>query len=211
MNHKKTTAALTVAILLGCATVHAQSARLTVTGNVKKDSKSDKVESEKSSSKTKTETQKYELSATVANTGPQEGTFDLEWYFFRRPLDNNGDKGDPILCEKGKTSLTIPGMKRVVQKIESEEISNTESKTSKNSSGNSDKGGSSSSKTISGDIYGGYILLVRSGGEILAKYSNEKKFLEDEWMGKLASPVSKGSNKKPSGKSDDGKKKKNKK
>jgi hypothetical protein len=185
------------------------AARLTVKGDLKKEQKSDKNESERSSTRSTTETLAYELDIQVSNTSKQEGTFDLEWYFIKRPLDSAGQKGDPVLCEKDKTSLTIGGQKRVAHKVVSQELVNSESKTSKESSGNSDSSKSSgSSKRFSGDTFAGYIVLVRHQGEILAKYSNEAKFTTDEWIAKLDGPVQRGSGSKAPASTEKKKKKK---
>jgi len=86
-------------------------------------------------------------------------------------------------------------MKRALYQVQSKALLNTESKTSKSSSGS--KGGGSS-KSFSGDTYGGYVVLVRHQGKILAKYSNENKFTTDEWLAKLAAPIQKDSTRKVS-------------
>lgn len=174
-------------VLVMSSTVYSASgkytARLNVKGDLEKDRDSSKNESDKSNSKTKSETQQYELEITAANTIKQEGTFSLEWYFFKRPLDKDGKKGDPVLCEKGKTSLTIGGMKRVTHKVMSKPLTWKEVKSSK--SGNNKSSNSSSSKIISGDIYDGYVILLRAEGDIIAQYSSEKKFLSARWLGKM--------------------------
>jgi hypothetical protein len=194
--HKQTTLLL-LGLTVGLSTMFAtpaqgSSVRLTVKDKLNKDRESDKTESEKSSSKKTVESMTYQLDIQVSNTSKQEDTFELEWYFFKRPLDSKGKKQDPVLCEKDKTSLTIGGQKRVSHQVTSQTLKNTESKSSKSSSGNSSKS-SGSSKNFSGAIYAGYVVLARQDGEIAAKYSNEKKFLTETWLGKLAGPVSKGS------------------
>jgi hypothetical protein len=175
------------------APVKRYAARITVKGELEKERDSSKNESEKNSTKTKTEKQHYELAITAANTGKQGGTFDLECYFFKRQLDDKGNKGDPVLCEKDKATLTLGGMKRAMHKVTSETLSWEESKSSKSSSGKSNSSKSSSGKSISGEVYGGYIVLLRAEGEIIAKYSSDKKFLSKEWLSKLDQPVSSGS------------------
>jgi hypothetical protein len=212
--HKHNTL-MTLALAIGIGTLLSSSAlaaavRLSVTDKLNKDRTSEKSESEKSSSRTKVETLTYDLNIQVSNTTKAEGTFDLEWYFIKRPLDDEGKKGDPILCEKDKTTLTIGGQKRISHKVTSKALKNTESKSSKSSSGNSSKS-SGSSKSFSGDTYAGYVVLARQDGKILAKYSNEKKFLEDSWVEeKLNGKVSQGSSKNTSSSSKKKRKKKNK-
>jgi hypothetical protein len=164
------------------------AARISVKGELEKERDSSKNESEKSSSKTKTETQHYELVITTANTGKQEGTFDLEWYFFKRSWEEKGKKGDPVLCEKDKTTLSLGGMKRQTHEVTSKTLRWEESKTSK--SGKSSSSKNSSGKSITGEMYAGYVVLLRAEGEIIAKYASEKKYLTEEWMDKLDQPVS---------------------
>ena len=163
--------------------------RLMVKGELEKERESSKEESEKSSTKYSTETQFYDLQITVANTVKQEGAFDLEWYFFKRNLSEGGDKSDPVLCEKNKTTLTIAGMKRATHAVQSAGLLWGEVKTSKSRSGKDNDSGSSSGKTFSGSMYEAYVVLVKHKGQIIAKYSNEKKFLTPEWLDKLNVPL----------------------
>jgi hypothetical protein len=197
--HKQTTTMI-LGLAIGISTMlatpaQAVSVRLNVQDKLNKDRESEKTESDKSSSKTTTESLTYDLDIQVSNTSKQEGTFDLEWYFFKCRLDSKGKKEDPVLCEKNKTSLTIGGQKRVSHKVTSQTLKNTESKSSKSSSGKNSKS-SGSSKSFSGSTYAGYVVLARQDGKIVQKYSSDKKFLTDAWIGKLEGPVSKDSVKK---------------
>jgi hypothetical protein len=199
--NSRTSIALATAFLLGSAAAHAGSVRLTVADNLKKDRNSDKNETKTSSTRIQTEFQYYELEITLTNTGPQKDTFDLEWYFFKRPLNAKGDKGDPVLCEKKKTTLPVDAMKRVTHKVVSDNLTNRETKIAKSSTGSgrgrNNNNSSSSKTTASGEVYAGYVVLVRQAGEILAKESNDKKFLTESWLGKLGSPVKKPATKQP--------------
>ncbi|MDF7825951.1 hypothetical protein P4B35_18115 [Pontiellaceae bacterium B12227] len=178
-----------LAVVAGAVPAKRYAARISVKGELEKDRDSSKNESANSSTKTKSEVQFYNLEVTVANTGKHTGTFDLEWYFLKRRLDAAGKKGDPVLSEKDKTTLTIAGMKRVVHPVTSSSLSWSESKSSKNSSGRNNNSSSSSKKNISGEIYGGYVLLLRADGEMVAKYASDRKFLSDEWLVQLQAPV----------------------
>jgi hypothetical protein len=172
---------------LQAAPVKGYSARISVKEKIEKERESSKDESEKSSTKSKSERQTYKLAITVANTVKKEGTFDLEWYFLSRSLGDDGKKGDPAVCQKDKTTLTIGGMKRVVHPVASRELTWTEVKTSRSGSNNSGK--SSGGKSFSGEMYEGYVVLLKIDGEILAKYSNENKFLSAEWLVRLDKPI----------------------
>jgi hypothetical protein len=189
----------------------APTARVNVKGNLEKNRDSSKSESEKSSTRNTTETSTYQLDIQVANTSKENADFDVEWYFIRRPLDNEGEKGDPVLCQKGKVTLPVGGQKRVLHKVASDPLTWSETKASKNSSSNNDsnKGGSSSSKSYSGDIFAGYVVLVRHAGTVLASQSNESKYTTEEWLAKLDGPIQKSSGKATTT-SNSGKKKKKK-
>ncbi len=169
--------AVLLAVLSGVA--HGAGVGLVVKGDIKKDRTSDKKEDKNSSTKTSTETAVYAISIQVSNTSKQEGEFDVEWYFIKRPVEGDGAKGDPVVGEKGKTTLSIGPQKRTMHQVESRPLTCTETKTA--TSGKS--GGTKSSS--SGDIFDGYIVLVKHDGEILAKQSNQARYLTEEWLSKL--------------------------
>jgi hypothetical protein len=189
------------------------SARISVSGQLEKERDSSKNESTKSTAKTKSEDQHYDLKVTVANTGKEEVTFDLEYYFFARHLASDGDKGDPVLVQKGQEAVTLAGMSRDTIQVTSTPLSWSETKTSNNSSGNSNNNKSSSSqkKSVSGSIYDSYVMLLRAEGEIVAKYSPDRKLLTDEAIASLATAtVSSAAPAKSAGKAAGGKKRKKK-
>ncbi|MDZ8117072.1 hypothetical protein [Pontiella agarivorans] len=183
-------------VLFAAATATAgtakHAARVMVKGELEKERESSKDERENSSTRIKSESQHYELQVTVSNVIKKDGTFDLEWYFFKRNLDSEGEKSEPVLCEKDKVTLSIAGMKRVQHSVHSAELIWKETKTSKSSS-NNNSSGSSGGKTFSGSMYDGYVILVRNEGQIVAKYSDERKYLTPTWMGRLDMPVEAGS------------------
>ena len=176
-----------LAVLSGSA--FAGTVRLSVKGGLEKDQDATKVEKGNTTTKTQSEDQYYELDVTVSNTLKEEGTFDLEWYFFKRPLDKEGDKGDSVLCEKDKTTLTIGGMKRVTHSVKSENLSSTEVSVDQNKQGKR-SGNGKTKKTINGAVYGGYVVLVRAGGDVIEKYSDNKSLLKGDWQGRLDQSVS---------------------
>lgn len=170
------------------------AARISVKEKLEKDRDSSKDEKENSSTRTKTETQKYDLSITVSYTVQEQTDLDLEWYFLCRPLSASGDKGKAAVCEKGKTTLSVKGMSRKMHPVTSKELSWKEVKTSKSSKGNNSNSSDTGGKSFSGSVFEGYVVLVRVNGEIIAKHSNEKKFLTDEWIENLhEAPVVNGS------------------
>lgn len=148
--------------------------RLSVRHKFNKSHDSSKTEA-KVSSKTKIEKQQYELDIQVLNSSETEDTYTVEWYFIKRPITKEG-KGEPSVCERGSTELTLPPRKPVKHPVTSKELSWKEGKTAAANSKTSAK------VTISGDYYDGYIVLVTKNGEILAQESNEDKYLEPIWL-----------------------------
>lgn len=178
-----------LAMLAGGAVAGKQTCagRISVSGDLQKKRDSSKKEGKNSSSRSKSESQHYDLKITAANTGKLEGAFDVEWYFFKRKLNARGDKGDPVLAEKGKKTVLLKGMKRQMIPVKSKvlkwsETTNTKTSSKKNSS-------STSKKTISGDIYGGYLVILRVDGRILSRYSPDRKMTCDEWLGQMSIPL----------------------
>lgn len=162
--------------------------RINVKGDLEKDRESSKSEGQKSSSKTKTESQYYDLQVTVANTGKYEGIFECEWYFFSRPLLERGKKGDPELSEKGKKSFNLKGMKRESFELKSKTLTWSETKTNKNSS-NKNNNNNSNKKSINGSVYGGYVVLLRVDGKIISRYSPDSKMKSDDFLGRFSIPL----------------------
>jgi len=183
---------LVLAVLVGGVSAEAGAkrfaGRISVSGKLEKDRDSSKKEGNNSSSRSKTETQFYDLKITAANTGKTEGAFDVEWYFFKRPLDNKGNKEDHVLAGQGKQTVQLKGMKRQVLPVKSEVLSWSETKSSKSSS-KKNNSSSSSKKTISGAVYGGYLVLLRADGEIISRYSPDRKMTSDDWLREMSIPL----------------------
>ncbi|WP_372807931.1 hypothetical protein [Pontiella sp.] len=172
---------------MSCGAASGQySARISVTGQLEKERDSSKNESTKSTAKTKSESQHFDLKVTVANTGKEEASFDLEYYFFARHLTSDGDKGEPVLVQKGNEAVTLAGMSRDTIPVVSSSLSWSETKTTSSGNSNNNSSSSSQKKTVSGSVYDGYVMLLRADGEIVAKYSPDRKLLTDEAIASLA-------------------------
>jgi hypothetical protein len=164
------------------------SARLNVTAKLNKDRDRTTSSGKSSSSKTESEIQYYTLDIQVSNTGKSEGTFDISWYFIKRKISGNGEKGMPFSVKGGKETFTIPGQKRINHEVNSEGVIWTATK--KGSSGKKKKSGNNKS-TVSGEVYDGYVVLAHYEGELLQKNSGDRKYLSDEWLAKLDTPAPK--------------------
>lgn len=136
--------------------------------NVKAELDKDRVltPKKKKTPKTKTISEDYELDIQVVNASKQEAEFELEWYFIKCELDNRGYKGDSVTGEKGAITLTLGGYQRKRHKVKSKPLSCTELFTR-------------DGKKFKGEVFAGYIVLLRHEGEILKKISNKKLFLTD--------------------------------
>lgn len=169
------------------AQIKRYSARISVKGELKKDRETSKNESEKKSAKTTTEKQHYELDVTVANTGKEDESYTLEWYFFKCPLGSDGE-GDPELASKGSEKISLAAMKRLNKKVVSETLEWKDSKSSSNSSKGNDSGKKKGGP--SGNVYDGYLVVLRADdGSVITTNSNNKRYTTDEWLGKVGFPV----------------------
>lgn len=149
--------------------------RVSVSGELEKEKNASGKDAK---SKSKGETQYYELKITAANTAKTEQSFDVEWYFFERKLDKKGKKGDYALGDKGKKTIVLPGMKRQTFNVKSKDLSWTETKATKKTK-----------KTITGDVYGGYLVLLRVDDHIVSRYSPDQRFTSDKWLSKMSIPM----------------------
>lgn len=184
MKHRKLRLAIVSITLFSVLAGHAGSISISVNDDLKKDTETDKSGGGSSSKRTEAETQTYMLDIAVFNGGAEGGTFDLEWYFFKRSFNNKGDKGNPVICEKGKATLNIKARERVYQKVTSEGLNSSETKTTTNSRKRG-RSRSNQTKSYSGAVYAGYAVLVRQNGTVVAKKATDSCYLEDEWLGKL--------------------------
>jgi hypothetical protein len=164
------------------------SARLNVTAKLNKDRDRSTSSGKTGSSKVETELQYYTLDIQVSNTGKSDGAFDVSWYFIKRKISGNGEKGIPFSIKGGKEIFAIPGQKRINHEVNSEGAAWASTK--KGSSGNKKKSGNNKS-TVSGEMYDGYVVLVHYEGELLQKTSGDRKYLSDEWLAKLEAPAPK--------------------
>lgn len=166
------------------------SVRLSASGKIEKDTNLEKIltevkENQNGSGNTKdpketrvtTKTQTYTVDIALANTSPNEGTFQVEWYFICR---NVTEDADLFIGEKGGQEFTLAGRTRAKHSITSKTLSTIESKES-GGSGNSDK--EKGGKT--GSELNGYIVVVKHDGEILGKTATSSAFLKEEWIAKL--------------------------
>lgn len=200
---------VTLVLVASSYAVPEHVARLTVKGGLEKDRESESNDRGNTSEKMELEYQRYELAIEISNLISEEDTFELSWYFIRAPLNKKGGKGAPVLAEKGADTITVGGRQKVVHEVTSGELSFSEVQQTKPDKRNRNQ--SISTKEIRGDVYEGYVVLLRHGSEIIDKKASDRDFLSDEWLQKLEQPVVKKTAPAPKKKSGEGNKNKNKK
>lgn len=114
------------------------------------------------------------LKVEIKLRGVQSSPCQLEWYFLSDSVKSMRDKGDVVIFDSGKRSLTLED-----NVLRSETVVSKTFELKRQTRNWSD-----SADTLSGDTYKGYIVLVTANGEILAKTSNSSRFLKDEWLEK---------------------------
>jgi len=162
---------------------YAGGVSVSVTEKIKKDRKNTKSEEKHTMIRTSVSTQKATLKVTISNLSKETADIQLEWYFFERPTIKRGRKGEPTISEKGKETISLEAKKKIKKTIESQEYEKTEVKKEKNRDTKRDDGGLK--KTYKGSTYGGYVVLARKDGKIIAKKASDSKFLTKAWMEKL--------------------------
>lgn len=127
-----------------------------------------------------TETETCTLEITVENPAKQSDSYQLEWFFISQK-----DEGTPneklYIFGLGKVDIDLEGKAEITKTEVSKPFVYT--KKSIDRTGPSGNAGSSQ-QTRGGDEYAGYIVLVKAGGQIIQKESNDARFLNDEWMAK---------------------------
>jgi hypothetical protein len=118
------------------------------------------------------ETESCMLTLNIKQSGEPRISCQLEWYFLSENTKNAKDKGTTVIFSPGKKDLSLQDNVVLEESITSEPFVLTS--ISRSNADSDDK--------ISGDVYKGYIVLVRQGGEILAKASNSSRYLKDEWI-----------------------------
>jgi len=123
---------------------------------------------------TELETEVCTLSISISLKSPEEAACRLEWYFLSEYTAGREDDEVVKIFSPGSKDLRL-------KKAVKEELSIVSDpfvfKTIQ-------RDNSSSDDKSSGDVYKGYIVLVTSGGEILAKASNSSRYLKEEWISK---------------------------
>lgn len=163
--------------------------RLSVKSSLKKTNDRNVVETTKDNTEitttTKSKAETCTLKISVANMTPGDDTYQLEWYFIKTPITEDGEI-DPVLGDKGSTEIQVPGKKKIDHTVTSLDFTWAEVTTERiNNDLDNGSGGGDARVADSGDEYRGFVVLLKCGNEILDEKSSSKTFLSDEWMAKL--------------------------
>jgi len=172
-------------MLLISAVSYAGGVTVSVTEKIKKDRNNTKTKQKHTVIRKTVSKQQSTLTIVVSNLSSESATVQLEWYFFKRQIIKKGRKGDFILEEKGSESLSLEPKKKTKKTVESKEYERTEIKTDKNNDNDRHHDSGGTKKIYKGSTYGGYVVLLRKDGKIIAKKSSESRLLTKEWLKKL--------------------------
>lgn len=122
---------------------------------------------------TEIETEVCTLEVSIRQDGAPVATCQLEWYFISDNVKNVQDRRIPTVFDAGKKNLqlkesVVQNETLVSNKFEMKRITQSYDR-------NKDD-------VLQGNSYKGYVVLVTSNGEILAKASNSTRFLKGNWM-----------------------------
>ncbi|MBI9020909.1 MAG: hypothetical protein JEZ10_06625 [Verrucomicrobia bacterium] len=119
------------------------------------------------------ETEVCTLTVKIKNGDIESQGCQLKWYFLSENLENAQEKAKTIICSSGKKNLFLMAGAAVEEEITSDPFVFT--------SIGSDGDGEDER---SGDVCEGYIVLITSGADVLAKKSNSSRYLKEEWIEK---------------------------
>lgn len=127
------------------------------------------------------------LEIEIENPADHPANCEVLWCVIaKRTVDK--DDAKQIVSDAGKIEITRGG------KMTGTEIVNPKpfifTTTSIDRAGNSVGGyNANSTQTREGDVYAGYIVLVKAGGEVVAQESNDDRFLKEEWVAQCEKAV----------------------
>ena len=120
----------------------------------------------------------------VGNPAERIGNYDVEWCVIaKRTLSKDQDK--LVISDSGKIEITCEGKSTGTETVKPKSFVFTITSINRTN----DNGGNSSDQAREGDVYAGYIVLVKADGEILAKESNDDRFSKDEWVAQCEKAV----------------------
>jgi len=167
----------------------AHSASLSV--KAKTESKQDKTEASDAkqdvsvATTVKTETETCTLEIEIGNQTEQKDSYQLEWFFISKKTSGAVSE-KPSVFSSGKAELTLAGGASITRKEVSKPFVYTTKTVDRTGPGGRF---GNSQQTRGGDVYAGYLVLVKAGGEILQKESNDAWFLTDEWLAQCESTI----------------------
>lgn len=126
------------------------------------------------------ETQTCTLEIEVENRAEQTGNYAVEWCVIAKRTSGKA-QDNLVVSDSGKIEITREGKATGTETVKPKAFVFTT--TSIN------YGDYSSNQTREGDVYAGYVVLVKADGEIIAKASNDDRFSKDEWVAQCEKAV----------------------
>lgn len=136
------------------------------------------------------ETETCTLDIEVENLAEQTGNYDVQWCVIAKRTSGADDE-KLVVSDSGKIEITRGSKMAGTETVNPKPFIFTVTSIDRtgNSSGGSSSNARNSTQTREGDVYAGYIVLVKAGGEILAQDSNDDRFLKEEWIAQCEKAV----------------------
>jgi hypothetical protein len=134
---------------------------------------------------TDTETEICTLEVQIQNTAEQSNSCQLEWLFIGKRTLANGDN-TLVVLDSGKSEMTLQKGSNEKKTISSKPFVLSE-RTIDRTRNEFQRDSGNSRRIRQGDTYAGYLVLLKAGGEILQKESNDDRFMRDEWIARCES------------------------
>ena len=128
------------------------------------------------------------LEIEVENQSERTSDYDIEWCVIAKRTAAN-DSASLVVSDAGKIRITREGRATGTETVKPRSFVFTITSKNYEDSDSGDMDSDYSQQTREGDIYAGYIVLVKADGEILAKESNDDRFSKDEWVAQCEKAV----------------------
>jgi len=133
------------------------------------------------------ETETCAMEIEVENSAEQAGNYDVQWCVIAKRISGK-DSEKLVISDSGKIEITRGSKMTGTETINPKPFIFTITSIDRagNSVGNYN---GSSTQTREGDVYAGYIVLVKADGNLLAQESNDDRFLKEEWIAQCEKAV----------------------
>ena len=120
------------------------------------------------------------LEIEVENQSERTSDYDIEWCVIAKRTAAN-DSASLVVSDAGKIRITREGRATGTETVKPRSFVFTITSKNYEDSDSGDMDSDYSQQTREGDIYAGYIVLLKSDSQTLAQDSNDDRFSTDEW------------------------------